>query len=199
MDNLRLVLWFTAAALVWVFIQTWQRDFAPAAPSPAVAKQTAPATETSPATNLPAIPEQPAASAAMEVAAPATPAAESPAASPATPSQIVHVRTDVLDVEIDTRGGDLRSVRLAKYPVHKDQPDVPVQLLDPTPERLFLFHTGLRAIGGQPEPDHLAHYRVAQTEYVLPDGASDSGRHPVMGSSRPDGSRQGLSLPARAL
>ena len=48
-----------------------------------------------------------------------------------------------------------------------------MQLLNPTPDDLYLFHTGLRASGGQPEADYMTPFRVTQTEYALPDGASE--------------------------
>jgi YidC/Oxa1 family membrane protein insertase len=163
MDNVRLMLWVSALLLVWICVQTWQADYAPrpttAAPPQSVAENTP----------LPVAPsaEQPAAEPAP------APAPVGPAVAAPAPGQLVHVRTDVLDVEIDTRGGDLRSVRLPGYPVHKDRPDVTVQLLNPEPEHLFLFHTGLRAAGGRPEANHLVPMQVRQTDYVLADGESE--------------------------
>jgi YidC/Oxa1 family membrane protein insertase len=44
---------------------------------------------------------------------------------------------------LSLRGGDLVKALLPRYPVHKNQPDVPVQLLDPSPDNLFIFRTGL--------------------------------------------------------
>src|SRR5262245_7659973 len=154
LHNLRLVLWVMAVGLIFACIQTWQMDFAPA-PTPADTQPASPsATVPPPApSSLPQIPDQPAAAAAAP--SPATTAQAAPSSVPPA-GEVIHVRTDVLDVEINTVGGDLQHVRLPNYPVHKDQPDVPVELLSPAPDQLFLFHTGLRAPAGQPEANHLA-------------------------------------------
>ncbi len=168
MNNLRLVLWVSAVLLIWACIQTWQQENAPVTAAVPPAAQT-PALAASPsAAPLPAIPDQPAAAAPAESATAAGPAQPSPAAG-----QIVHVITDVLDVEISTLGGDLQRVRLPKYPVHKDQPNVAVELINPAAEQLFLFHTGLRAAAGQPEANHLTLMRSAQTQYALADGTDE--------------------------
>jgi YidC/Oxa1 family membrane protein insertase len=55
--------------------------------------------------------------------------------------------------------------------VHKDQPDVPVELLSPDPARFFAVQGGLRAAGGQPEPNHLATFTAAAAEFALAPGA----------------------------
>jgi YidC/Oxa1 family membrane protein insertase len=167
MDNLRLVLWVSVVLLAWACIQAWQADYAAKTPPPAAATATTPAANSS---TLPAMPTTPG-QAPAATSPPAVAAAD--ATAPAVESELVHVVTDVLDIQIDTRGGDLRSVRLPKYPVHKDQPDVPMQLLNPAPDQLFLFHTGLRAAAGQPEANHLALMRAEKTEYRLADGSDE--------------------------
>jgi YidC/Oxa1 family membrane protein insertase len=85
----------------------------------------------------------------------------------------MRVRTDVLDLAIDQHGGNIVDARLPTYPVHKDQPDVPVELLSPVPERYFAFQGGLRAAGGQPEANHLATFTAAATDFELAPGASE--------------------------
>lgn len=162
MDNLRLVLWVSLMVLVWMCIQTWQLEFAGPAAPPASPGSAAPAASTTPAVpsaDLPALP----------AATPATggETAREPAAAPAP---VVHVRTDVLDLEIDTRGGNLQSARLLAYPVHKDQPDVPVQLLSATAEQWFVLRSGLRAEEGQPAPTHQMLFSAARPEYTLAPG-----------------------------
>ncbi|RMF98159.1 MAG: hypothetical protein D6727_03745, partial [Gammaproteobacteria bacterium] len=148
MDNLRLFLWLGLGLLLFMSWQTWQLDYAtPPAAEPATA---APAAATSGGE------ESPAATAAEELpalpeAAEAAPAAAQSEAGAATPRQLVSVHTDVLDVEIDLSGGNLVRASLPRYPVHKDQPDVPVVLLSPEPEDYYVIRSGLRALAG-PEP-----------------------------------------------
>jgi len=86
---------------------------------------------------------------------------------------IIRVRTDVLDLAIDARGGNIVDAKLRTYPVHKDQPDVPVELLSPDPTRFFAFQGGLRAADGQPEANHLATFTVTGTEFTLDPGATE--------------------------
>jgi YidC/Oxa1 family membrane protein insertase len=164
-SNLRLVLWVLAVGLIFACIQAWQLDHAPLAPPAADA--TDPAAPPAAAPALPALPDAP----STPATAAAAPAGE-PVAAPAAAAPI-RVRTDVLDVEINPVGGDLQRVRLPHYPVHKDQPDVPVELLSPEPDELFVFHTGLRAAGGRPEPNHLVPMRTAQAGYALAEGEDE--------------------------
>jgi YidC/Oxa1 family membrane protein insertase len=80
------------------------------------------------------------------------------------------VRTDVLDVEINLRGGDLVRADLPTYPLAKHEPDRPVRLLDFDPDTLWVFETGLRSVDGGADPNHLAPFRSASREYSLGDG-----------------------------
>ncbi len=170
-ENLRLVLWVSVVLLVWACLQAWQMDYAPA-PLPAPAASAAVA----PAAPLPQLPATPASATTSE--SPAVPAAQPPATemvAPSAPTQgpVVRVRTDVVDIEIDSLGGDLKKATLRGYPVDKDEPDVLVQLLSGAPDELFQFHTGLRSVDGAPEPNHLTMLAPAQTEYALAEGADE--------------------------
>jgi YidC/Oxa1 family membrane protein insertase len=106
------------------------------------------------------------------------------AATPALPDESVsaeaaqaprvRVVTDVLDVTIGLRGGELDGAALERYPLHKDQPDVPVRLLTTTTGNdLFVVRSGLRAADGRPEPTHLSMYTAASDEYTLAPSADE--------------------------
>jgi YidC/Oxa1 family membrane protein insertase len=174
MDNLRLFLWAGLAMLLWMNFQTWQADNASA---PVVEERT-PINEMS---ALPAAPGSDSASAgdpAVDSALPEVPTAPSESQStdikvtaPAVSRDLIHVQTDVLDVEIDPRGGDLVSVKLLAYPFRKDQPDVPVTLLNSNADELFVFHTGLRALDNGPEANHLTMFSAEDREYILQPGS----------------------------
>ncbi|MCC7328904.1 MAG: membrane protein insertase YidC [Gammaproteobacteria bacterium] len=166
-ENLRFILWVAVVALLWSGYQAWQLDYAPAPAATSATAQQQPAVAQPPASSLPAMPGDQTAA-----AAPGAPPAVPPEPA-AVQGQIIHVRTDVFDVEIDTLGGDLRSVKLPVYPVHKDQPDIPVQLLDPAPDRLFAIHTGLRSGAGAPEASHLVLMQAGRSDYQLAAGADE--------------------------
>jgi YidC/Oxa1 family membrane protein insertase len=165
MDNIRLFLWLAIGLMVWLNYEAWVKDYPPPAPSQATAPQTAPASV--PDLNLPALPD-----AAPQEAPGADLPAPLPAVEPTVEPTVetVRVRTDVMEAEISLNGGDLVRVELTRYPRQKDQPDVPVRLLDYEPGERFLIQTGLRTSAGGVEPNHLATYQADQTAYVLSEG-----------------------------
>jgi len=168
MDNLRILLWVGLLMLVWLTVQTWQQTFSPK-PATAADTTTATTSPTAPAAPpaLPSLPG-PASVPAPTLAVPTDPAAGNPA-----PPALIHVRTDVLDLFIDPRGGNIVDAKLPSYPVHKDQPGVPLELLTTAPERFFALQGGLRAADGQPEANHLANFTATDSEYTLAPGATE--------------------------
>ncbi len=172
MDNLRIFLWVALLMLLWLTVQTWQRTFSPATIATNTATQAATADGSQPAApdTSPPLPTLPAS------AASATPTLNSAVEqTPVAPPSInlIRVRTDVLDLVIDLHGGNIVEARLPTYPIHKDQPDVAIELLTPAPERFFAFQGGLRAADGQPEANHLAAFTATATEFELAPGASE--------------------------
>lgn len=173
MDNLRLFLWLGLVALLWLNYSAYVADHPQAVPP--TSTSTAP-TQAPPETELPPPreTENGAAPAAeqggQQTGSNGAPATQAPARAPAAP---IHVRTDVLDVLIDTHGGDIVRVDLPEYPVHKDQPNVPVRLLDYEAGNRWVFQTGLRAEGAPAEPNHLANYRASMPSYSLGPGQDE--------------------------
>ncbi len=170
MDNQRVIIWAALALVLWLNYTTWQHDYEPA--KPAVATTTASSPTVTGNKSSQALPELPsdgavAATTAMPTA-PATVSAD-PGASQAT---TVHVRTDVLDLDISTRGGELVRADLPKYPKVKNEPGVPVRLFNTGSPGLFVARSGLRAADKRAEPTHLAMFETAQQEVHLDAGAS---------------------------
>ena len=170
MDNIRLFLWVGLGILIWITFQQWQADYAPA---PALTETATSQDEMAPREDVPGlIPDD----------LPSLPATEPPQlsgdpglpAAPETPAQrTISVRTDVLNLEIGLQGGDLQFAELPDYPVSKDQPDVPVQLLSPNRNNLFVFGTGLSSDKGVPQPNHQSAFTATQEQYVLADGEDE--------------------------
>jgi YidC/Oxa1 family membrane protein insertase len=170
MENQRIFL-FIALGLILVFMwQAWQRDYGPV---PLAAPQTAaaPAANSgqSSATDLPAnretVPSASVSSAGTDTPAPAM-------AVDNSVGDRIRVRTDVLDMVIDTKGGDIRQGYLPTYPVSLDKRDQPFKLLDSSSERLFIAQSGLLSENGA-APDHHAKYGAAESEYRLAEGKDD--------------------------
>ena len=93
-------------------------------------------------------------------------------------SKKIHVRTDVLDVIIDTRGGDVRQVDLPTYPVSLQEKDEAFRLLR-SDTRTYIAQSGLRhdKVNGQSikgvAPTHHEIFRAEKSEYQLTEGQQD--------------------------
>ncbi len=165
MESQRSLLLITLAFLGFLIWQAWIQDHAPAPAQPASPTTTqqpaVPAAQTGNAEDLPSV----AATPATESQIPSQRAAN--ATLPA--GQLIHVVTDVLDLKISTRGGDLVDVKLPTYPVSLERKDEPFQLLhlDPPP---YIAQSGLLAGDRSRAPTHHAEFVAGQTEYRLADG-----------------------------
>ena len=169
MDNQRVFIWAALALVLYLNFVTWQKDYAPApAPTPAATTtqsadgSAAPANET-----LPDLPSSPTDAPAAPSSAPA-----SNSEAVATHAAVIRVQTDVLSMDISTRGGELVRADLLKYPVEKNRPDVPVRLFNSKPP-IFVARSGLRAADQRAEPTHQAMFQSATNEYTLAAGQKE--------------------------
>ena len=151
--------------LIW---DAWQRDYGPKPPPPPSTDQpasdAAPSDATSPSVDVPQAP--PSAQAEATSAAAPSPASD---AGDSAGGRKIRVTTDVLDVEIDTRGGTIGRVALRTYPVSNDKPDEPFLLLDDAdPMGFFIAQSGLT--GPRSAPNHHAQFEADAASYELADG-----------------------------
>jgi len=166
MDNQRLLIWASFGLLLWMTYQAWMEDYGPRP------VQTQPAAETEisvPADDpgMPALDPEAVEAPAITDQPPALEGAETPEVAPAVAA--VRVLTDVLDLELSLEGGTLQRAVLRAYPIHKDQPNVLVQLLDPGRSELGLIQTGLNSVGDGPKADHKAIFQAESMAYELGD------------------------------
>ena len=168
MDIKRTILIVALAIVSYVMVLKWNQDYGQAAlPTQNVAANTNTSAlpDTPPGTNASANADVP--SATGEVAAPA----ETPVVAS---KDLIQVKTDVLNLEIDPVGGDVVQLRLPLYPRRQDHPEVPFQLFDNGGERTFLAQSGLTGANG---PDARSTgrpvYVSAQKSYQLIDGQND--------------------------
>jgi YidC/Oxa1 family membrane protein insertase len=190
MKNLRTFLWIGFAMILFVNVQTWMADFGPV--DAAAAQAAAQAAEAEKVNNpLTANVPQAVGSDTPAVAAPAPAGAPVPgdvpavAAAPtgpeaATPSAavavVLNVRTDVLDVDINLRGGELMRADLPLYPVVKGKEGVVRLLRSEGPGNQYLLQTGLAGAGATGAaapnafPTHLALYTSDYSGFRLEDG-----------------------------
>ncbi len=159
MDNVRLFLWLTVLAMGYLAYTAWVQDY-PAAPAPVSLGQAATTTNTQ--DSLPSL-------GAGSTQAPTQ--LDAPAAIER--GELIRVRTDVLDVLIDSHGGDLVRADLRQYPVDKKTPDTVVRLLNDAAPELWVFHTGLKSATGGAEPNDAATFRTASNDYTLAEGQNE--------------------------
>ncbi|HWG72175.1 MAG TPA: membrane protein insertase YidC [Steroidobacteraceae bacterium] len=180
MPNTRMLLWIALASILFYNYQTWMHDYPPAgtaaiAPAAGAAAAGAKLGDRMPEAPSAAMPAAPAATAA------ATPPAQTELSPPplsgapdAGAPQLLHVVTDVLDVSINLKGGELDQADLPAYPLHKDTPNVPMRLLSrEPPDSLYLLQSGLIGAPGEAAPTHLAMWTSAEKSFVLAPGAKE--------------------------
>lgn len=169
MDNQRLILFVALAFVLFLTWEAWQADYAPQ-PVAVTDVAATPAGEQVPEAprDVPVAQQSRADSTPLAADTPDAPDAGMEA-SPA--SQRIHVRTDTFDIEIDTRGGDIRRADLLQYPLASDQPDTPFRLLRDTLPNLFVVQTGL--LSNNNAPDHYAVFSAERSEYQLQPGQDE--------------------------
>jgi len=86
-------------------------------------------------------------------------------------SRLIHVVTDVLDVSIDTEGGNIVKANLLQYPLELHSKE-PYSLLGDTEEHLFVTQSGF--ISSDKNTAHKEiHYTTSKKEYVLGEGENE--------------------------
>ncbi|MGV8920405.1 MAG: membrane protein insertase YidC [Pseudomonas sp.] len=168
MDIKRTILIAALAIVTYVGVLKWNQDYGQAA---------LPTQNVAASTNASALPDTPTvanASANADV-----PSANGEVAAPvekpvAASKDLIQVKTDVLNLDIDPVGGDIAQLRLPLYPRRQDHPEIPFQLFDNGGERTYLAQSGLTGANG---PDARASgrpvYTSAQKTYQLADGQND--------------------------
>lgn len=159
MENQRTLLYISFFMVLFLLWTSWQQDYGPkpepAAVSEVIDKSVPGATSVPEATND--IPQ----------ATASAPAISSVAAMPdSTPQHsLVTVTTDKLIVEIDTKGGDFRSIKLKDYPQSATETQ-PYLLMGREDDKFFSAQSGLVSSKSS-APSHHAIYQFAQSSYEL--------------------------------
>jgi len=150
MDNQRIFLFAILSVLILMLWTAWESEHRPA-PAPA-AKQEVPS---APTTAAPSVSGK---SAAL-----------TPGTTKLETSDRIHVNTDLLHVEIDTQGGDLRVAELLKHSISLDQLKTPIRLLEDRGPRIFIAQSGLIGHEGA-LPSHKSRYTAEASHYELVKG-----------------------------
>ncbi|MGE8358544.1 membrane protein insertase YidC [Pseudomonas sp.] len=164
MDIQRSILIVALAIVSYMLVLQWNQDYGQAA------LPTQNAAASSPVPGLPDTPTAPAALGNDIPSAVATEPSAAAVAPTAVSDQLIRVKTDVLDLAIDPRGGDIVQLTLPQYPRRQDRPDVPFQLFDNGNERTYLAQSGLIGSNAPDKSSGRALWSSEKPQYVLAEG-----------------------------
>lgn len=157
-NNLKPTLWAIFAALIMMIWMKWEAANTP--PPPATLTNT---TETN---EVVSHTQHPVAESNMPGQQVSALPGESQVPEKQHSGRLVRVKTDVLDVAIDTAGGTIVESQLLQYTVSvKDK--TPIKLFNSEKGKLFYFQTGLNAATHANNATHKATFTSAQDKYQL--------------------------------
>jgi YidC/Oxa1 family membrane protein insertase len=155
-----LVVFTFSGLMLW---EAWQKHNAPKIPAKAAQTAAAPAGKANSDVPAPLAATAPA----------ATPAAATPGGAAGALGDWVKVRTDVYELLLNTRGGDIRNITLLKHRSGKEEKDgtrKPLQFLSEREKTFYITQTGLAGAG---LPNHNSLWKADKTEYVMADGEKE--------------------------
>jgi len=85
-------------------------------------------------------------------------------------SNIIHVKTDVINAQLNIYGGDILSLKLLDYPFDRKNANIPFELLYSNNDGMFVAQSGLIIRDGT---KNISEYKALQKNYVLEQGQND--------------------------
>jgi YidC/Oxa1 family membrane protein insertase len=165
METTRFILLIALGLVLTMIWQAWQEDYGNTISVPVVDTAVpAPLAETS----TESLPELRATPASSETA----PLIEETFSKQALEGNVIRVKTDVLDIEINTHGGTVQRAALLDYPVSKDEKNNLVVLLNNENDGFYLIQGGLLSKSDQ--ANHKTVFSSERDSYELTEGESVS-------------------------
>ena len=161
MDNYRLLIWASFALVFFMNYQAWMTDYG-VSPNKQINNTESHVNQS---TDVPLLPEDNIRS--QNYSEPSLDVDIEPIVSEQDSENIIYVKTDVLSVEINTKGGTIQKAILLNYPIAKDQPDVLVELLSTDLNNTGLIQTGINSPGNSKKANHNAVYISDNYNYEL--------------------------------
>lgn len=187
MDFQRVFILLGLAVTSYMLVLAWNEDYGQNANPPAAIESQAPSPGVvAPDAAIPSI-ESPAPidDTVPELASNETSAPMPTQANAAAPArQFVQVTTDVFQIQIDPRGGDIVQVALPQFPATLETPDVPFVLVDP--RNIYAGQSGLIGPNGTDKQGIRPLFETDQVEF---DMGSDSVLQVTLRHVQEDGSR----------
>ncbi|PIZ05051.1 MAG: membrane protein insertase YidC [Gammaproteobacteria bacterium CG_4_10_14_0_8_um_filter_38_16] len=168
MDFRRSILYFAVAILGVMLYHAWKSDYSPkpTAGVNAISAQVAhhpiefapTASSTSTSTGVITSPDYQASAKTLSAALPK--------------NKMIVVQTDVLDAQINLRGGNLVEAKLVKYPISLKEKNQPVRLLNSDNDKLYIAQSGLSVASAKAGAGSIL-YNSAHSSYVLQNGQNN--------------------------
>lgn len=117
------------------------------------------------------IPESPPAATAVPTAADSSGAASRPTKTDAS-ERLIRVKTDVLDLVIDTQGGDIVRATLPEHPAELSDDSPPFLMLNRTRDQIYVAQSGLIGANGTDRAEERPQFVADRTDYAL-DGSAE--------------------------
>lgn len=159
MNSPRTILFIAFLVVSFFLFQTWMVETAPGTQAPSQSSNSSNQSAQTVNDNSGAVP----ASQNAAVTDASVPDGDQPVVTQSAGDQ-VRVQTDVLDVIIDTQGGDIVSAKLSKFAQSLDSEER-FQLLQRAPNDLYIAQSGLIGPDGIDSSDGRAQFSAEKTEY----------------------------------
>ena len=174
MNQTRNFLLFALMAVAYMLFMAWQKDYAPQPPTTSTSTQaTASSSDGSVPSGIPSASTSTTLADAAKIAPAGTPVNQAP-------GQLITIDTDVLHLQIDTRGGSLVHADLLAYPqqaaTRKAPKSPPTVLLSTDPAHYFVAQNGLVSssdTAAQDQPNHLALFQSEKASYTMAPGQNE--------------------------
>jgi len=159
MGNQRILLYFTLFFIVYMIWAQWQIEYGPK-PEPTAVTQTQKPVTVNDAGHIPLAD---------------MPGAETTSSTPAInesdkKGERIEVITDVLDIEIDTKGGDVVRAILRNYSATAEKPDEKLVLITDEDINYQVAQSGLVSVNKGSAPSHNSVFRSEKNSYRLAEG-----------------------------
>lgn len=158
LEYVRIAFYALLVFLCFLLFQTWEKDHPAPVSSPA-------SVEVSQRADGNFVPTATSATTQTSVA----PATSPVSATPAAKGDIVKISTDLLDISIDTRGGDIIQGNLLKYPESLGSKQ-PILLFNDDPKTEYIAESGLLSSQGPDTKEAQALYTTPALNYSLTPG-----------------------------
>ncbi|MEM7027549.1 MAG: membrane protein insertase YidC [Pseudomonadota bacterium] len=158
METTRFILLLALGLVLTMLWQAWQEDYGqPTEPVTATLQENDFEPSLKESADIPTVEE--------EVGAVADAIPQTTTETESLAGQLINIKTDLFDIDINTRGATIERLALLNYPVEKDRPDNPVLLLKNKADEFYWLQSGL--LSKSDSANHKTIFSVDSDTYQL--------------------------------